>query len=120
MGNKNDVVLIQLDRPRELRFGHKALKTLQAMTEKTLEELEQNVFNDFELIEKFVYCGLLYDARQNREILKLEDMEDLLDQAPSYKHIIESVEKAYFAAMGIDPNELGKQSQPEAPASENQ
>jgi hypothetical protein len=34
----------------------------------------------FEDIEKVFYCGLLSDAKENNETLKLEDMEDLLDQ----------------------------------------
>ena len=95
----NDVVIIQLDRPRELRYGHKALKTLAALTGKTLEDLENQTFN-VEDIEKFIYCGLLSDARKNNETLRLEDMEDLLDQAPSYQHIIEKMQEAFAAAFG--------------------
>ena len=30
----NDVVIIELDRPRELRYGYKAIKKLVAMTGK--------------------------------------------------------------------------------------
>lgn len=100
MSNNNDMVIIQLDRPRELRFGHKALKNLVTLTGKSLEEIESGGFNDFELIEKIVYCGLLHDAKEHGETLKLEDMEDLLDQAPSFKHIVEAVGKAFFAAFG--------------------
>jgi len=95
----NDVVIIQLDRPRELRYGHKALKTLAALTGKSLEDLENPTFN-VEDIEKIIYCGLLSDARKNNETLRLEDMEDLLDQAPSYQHIIEKMQEAFAAAFG--------------------
>lgn len=97
--DKNDVVIIELDRPRELRYGHKALKTLSALTGKSLDQLEEDTF-DMESIEKYLYCGLFSDARANDETLNLEDMEDLLDQAPSYSHIMEKMQAAFSAAFG--------------------
>ncbi|WP_182300705.1 hypothetical protein [Cohnella cholangitidis] len=90
--NNNDVILIQLDRPRELRFGHKALKNLTALTGKSIENLEGDGGFDLEHLEKVIYCGLLSDARANNETLELEQMEDLLDQAPSYQHVIEKMQ----------------------------
>ena len=30
--DRNDVVILELDRPRELRLGHKALKRFSALT----------------------------------------------------------------------------------------
>ena len=99
MKDKNDVVIINLDRPRELRFGHKALKRLTAMTGKGIESLD---FDNFQMddIEKVIYCGLLHDAKENNETLKLEDMEDLLDCAPTYSEIIEKMQQAFNAAFG--------------------
>ena len=44
MGNdKNDVVILQLDRPRELRLGHKALKRFSALTGCAMSEMEQEI-----------------------------------------------------------------------------
>lgn len=106
----SDVVIIQLDRPRELRYGHKALKTLVALTGKSLEDIERDGFGDFDTIEKMVYCGLLSDAQKNGESLHLEQMEDLLDQAPSYKAIIDAVQAAFMAAFGAKPGDEGNQS----------
>lgn len=40
-GNNTHVFIIQLDRPRELWYGHKALKTLVALTGNQIEDLEQ-------------------------------------------------------------------------------
>jgi hypothetical protein len=112
---KNDVVIINLDRPRELRYGHKALKTLVAMTGKTLEEIETAGFDDLELVEKLTYCGLLSDAKQNGETLNLNQMEDFLDCAPNYKHIIDSVTAAFAAAFGANPEgDGGNDQQPAA------
>lgn len=99
MNNKNEVVIINLDRPRELRFGHKALKTLSAMMGKDLEDIDFDKFTLDEL-EKVMYCGLIKDAKSNNETLKLEDMEDILDCAPSYGEIIEKMQNAFSAAFG--------------------
>ena len=97
--DKNDVVAINLDRPRFLHFGHKALKKLGALTGKGLDTLGENDF-DLEELEKILYCGLLTDARENNEVLKLEDMEDLLDQADSYNEILEAMNLALTNAFG--------------------
>lgn len=96
---KNDVVVINLDRPRFLRFGHKALKNLGALTGKGLADLGENDF-DLEELEKILYCGLLSDAKENGEVLKLEDMEDLLDQAESYNDLLEAMNLALSNAFG--------------------
>lgn len=118
-GNNTDVVIIQLDRPRELRYGHKALKTLVALTGKSLEEIEVAGFDDLELVEKLVYCGLLSDAQKRGETLELSQMEDLLDRAPSFKHIIESIQAAFLAAFGANPGDAEGNRQPEGqPANE--
>jgi hypothetical protein len=90
---KNSMVVIHLDRPRFLRFGHKALKQLGALTGKKLEEMDENDF-DLADLEKVIWCGLQADAREHGEDLKLEDMEDLLDQADSFGEIMEAMNKA--------------------------
>jgi hypothetical protein len=97
--DKNDVVVIKLDRPRFLRFGHKALKKLSALTGKGLANMGMDDF-DLEELEKILYCGLLSDAKENGDILKLEDMEDLLDYADSYNEILEALNLALANAFG--------------------
>jgi hypothetical protein len=91
--DKNTMVIINLDRPRFLRFGHKALKQLGALTGKKLEEMDENDF-DLADLEKVMWCGLQADAREHGEELKLEDMEDLLDSAESFNEIMEAMNKA--------------------------
>ncbi len=113
MPDKNDTVIITLDRPRALRFGHKALKTLTAMTGKSIESLGNIGDFDFEDIEKIMYCGLLSDARQNNEDLKLEDMEELLDRV-QFKEITNKMTEALIASFGED-EDLGKNAQRTAP-----
>lgn len=95
---KNPMVIINLDRPRFLRFGHKALKQLGTLTGKKLEEMDEN---DFDLgdLEKIMWCGLQADAKENGEILKIEDMEDLLDSAESFGDIMTAMNKALEVAF---------------------
>lgn len=102
--SKNDVTVISLDRDRILRYGHKAIKTLLAMTGKDIDNIDMDNMDLGEL-EKYLYCGLLADAKANGETLRLEDMEDLLDQAPSFSHIIEKMNEAFSVSFGgLDPN----------------
>jgi hypothetical protein len=102
----NDVVIIELDRPREIRYGYKALKTLVAMTGKDIEKLMDSDDMSFEDIEKVIYCGILADAQKNGETLKLEDMEDLLDLKP-LQYTLEKMNEAFTKAFG-NPEEQEK------------
>lgn len=103
MLNNNDMIMINLDRPREIRFGHKALKQLSAMTSKSMEEIE-GAFNPAEM-EVYLFCGLLSDAQDHGETLKLEDMEDLLDKARPYSLLVEKMTDAFTAAFNSSTSE---------------
>lgn len=100
MSDKNDLVMIKLDRMREIKFGHKALKTLGAMTGKDIDAITAGDDIDLDNLEIVMYCGLLKDARDNNETLKLEDMEDLLDQAESFADVILKMQEAMKNAFG--------------------
>lgn len=91
--DKNPMVVINLDRPRFVRFGHKAIKQLTKLTGKKLEQMDENDF-DLADLEKIMWCGLQADALENGETLKLEDMEDLLDTAESFGEIMNAMNKA--------------------------
>jgi len=115
--DNNDVVIIQLDRPRQLRFTHTAIKTLLAMTGMTMEELDQDMnFQNPEFIEQFAYCGLLRDAKNNGETLQFEQMPDLLDESPSMAHTYEKLVEAWQVAFGVKPQ--SSEGNPEMPAAE--
>jgi hypothetical protein len=88
--DKNDLVMVELDRPRFLRFGHKALKKLTILTGRNLEKMDEGEFG-LEDIEKVMWCGLQQDAIDNGEELKLDQMEDILDKAESYGDILEAM-----------------------------
>ena len=91
--DKNTTVVINLDRPRFVRFGHKALKQLSVLTGKKLDQMDENDF-DLADLEKIMWCGLKADAKENGETLKIEDMEDLLDSAESFSDIMEAMNEA--------------------------
>lgn len=100
----SDVVIIHLDRPRELRFGHKALKLLEELTGMSILDVEDILANgkmSISLVEKFVYAGLQSDAKKNGETLTLDKVEELLDQAQNYQEIIRAVGRAFMAAFGV-------------------
>ncbi|SFC52207.1 hypothetical protein [Bacillus sp. UNCCL81] len=107
MSKNSETVIIKLDKPRNLRFGHKALKQLKAMTGKTLVQIDESITNlDPEEIEIYMYCGLLVDAKSNNEDLTLEKVEDILEHAENYKVIIEKIAEAVSRAFGADGDEL--------------
>ncbi|CAH1230677.1 hypothetical protein PAECIP111891_06719 [Paenibacillus allorhizoplanae] len=99
--NNNDVIIINLDRPRVIRFGHLALKKLSAMTGLTIEQLASND-TDLEQLETIIYCGIFADALENGEELKLEQMELLLDKAPNPKHYMDKMAEALSYAYGTN------------------
>lgn len=108
MSDRNDVVIINLDKPRMVRFGHKALKMMTASMNVDLENFEVNGGN-LEEIEKIMFYGLQSDFKANNENFKLEDMEDLLDQAPSYAEVISKLSEAVTKAF--NNAELGQEDQ---------
>lgn len=113
--DNNDVVIIELDRPRELRFGHKALKKLSALTGKSMEEMEEDAELDFEELEQIFLYGLARDAKENGEVLTIENMEDILDCAPSMAYLMEKMQKAMANAMGGIEGNLPALAQTPAP-----
>ena len=95
---KNPIVLLKLDRPREVNFGHSSLKKLTALTGKKLTSLDESDF-DLADLEKVMWCGLLADAKEHGEDLKLSDMEELLDKAESFGDITDAMTRAMEKAF---------------------
>ena len=48
---------------------------------------------------EIIWCGLQADAKENGEVLKIDQMEDLLDQAESFGHIVDAMNKAFSTAF---------------------
>jgi hypothetical protein len=96
--DNNDLVVLNLDRPRFVKFGHKALKQLTKLTGKKLDQMDENDF-DLADLENIMWCGLQADAKEHNETLKIEDMEDLLDSASSFGEIMTAMNKALEQAF---------------------
>jgi hypothetical protein len=105
INEKNTEVIIFLDRPRSVRFGHRALKKLSVLTNRKLNEAIQTDDFDLEELEKIMYCGLLSDAKENNETITLEDMEELLDKASSFNKIIDAMNEALENAFSETENQ---------------
>ena len=102
--NNNDITIIELDRPRELRFGFKALKMAKALLKKSvidiISDLENTKRLDEETVEKLMYCALIHED----ETLKLEDVENILDKGV-YSEILEKLLISISKSYGFYNNE---------------
>lgn len=97
----NDLVIINLDRPREVKLSHKALKRYCALTGKTLQEI-LNLVNDYVEMTRLLWCALLRDDPE----LTPEQLDDLLEQADVLPMtVIETVGAAVQAAFGDDDDD---------------
>jgi hypothetical protein len=97
----NDVVIIKLDRERQLKFTHKALKSISAELGKSIEEIDDEVIpTNFELIEVMLHAGLQFDAKEKNETLEKSHIEDLLEYAPSVAYTFEKIFEAWKVAWG--------------------
>lgn len=110
--NNNDTVILELDRPRELRLGHKALKRFSAMTGCSMEKMESAI-NNYETLSTLVYVML----SQEDSTLTPEQVDDLLDAVP-IREIVEKCSQAITAAF-VGPEEsateAGSQEAAEVP-----
>ncbi len=75
--DKNDVVILELDKPRTLRLGHKALKRFSALTECSMTDME-SVVQRYDKVAALVYA-MLSDEDPD---LTPAQVDDLLDMVP--------------------------------------
>jgi hypothetical protein len=61
--NKSDLVFIKLDRNRYLRFGHKALKTLTALTNMDITNMDMSNFSLEDLEKVFIPACFLMPVK---------------------------------------------------------
>lgn len=84
--DENDTVIIELDRPRDLKLGHKALKRFSALTGKSMSELEDAI-QHYDVLAALMYVMLAVDAEKHGENLTTEQVDDLLEDVPVYQQI---------------------------------
>jgi hypothetical protein len=96
---KTDIVIIELDRPRELRFGFKALKVIEGTFKKSLMEIVGEGLNKLKSndIERILYAGLKEDDND----LEFDKVEELLNKT-SYFNLITKMTDAIYKAYGVE------------------
>ena len=78
----NDVVILELDRPRELRLGHKALKRFSALTNCSMADMEQEI-QRYDKLSCLLWVMVTQDQIDHDEdMMTPEQLDDLLDAVP--------------------------------------
>ena len=106
--DKNDLVILELDKPRTLRLGHKALKRFSAMTECSMVEMEKAV-QRYDKLATLIYIML----SEEDPSLTPEMVDDLLEQK-SYKEITDACNAAIEAAFVDENAEEASEDPPQA------
>lgn len=106
--DKNDVVILELDRPRELRLGHKALKRFSALTGCSMQQLESEA-SHYDKMALLIYTMLSEDDPE----LTPEAVDDLIDLAERrrenrlrLKDLMVAVSAAIQASFGDEDAEM--------------
>lgn len=99
---KNDIVMIELDRPRELKFTHRVMKRFCAATGCKLSEIE-NTVDDYDKMILLIYEML----RAEDPDLTQEQCDDLLDKV-TLGTILQKGAEAIAAGFG-DIGQAGDQ-----------
>ena len=89
------MVILNLDKPRELKFSHKAMRQFCALTKVSVPELQQAV-QRYDLMATAVYCML---AAQD-DSLTPGQVEDMLDELPVMEVYSKAVEAVGEALQG--------------------
>lgn len=114
MAKQTHLTVINLDRPRIMRFDLDELVMLEELTgAKTVEELLQ-VLNSFSGLRKAAFCALSFDAKENGETLTLDNVGDILRHAEYVDDIVDKVVEAFTNSFRAYEKERAEQAD-EAP-----
>lgn len=112
--DENDTIMIELDRPRELKLGHKALKRFSALTGCSMTDMEKEI-SHYDKLSCLLYVMLAVDAEEHGEELTTAQVDDLLEPV-SIQQLMELAGAAINAAFGGEDEEQteGESDPPEA------
>jgi len=101
--DKNNLVVIELDRARTLKFGNKALKKVEKVFGCKITNLKMNDLGIDE-VEKLVLAGLEHEDKD----LTLGMVSDLLDEHIIFGEALKLVTDAFTAAfrVKVDPKQV--------------
>ena len=109
--DENDTIMIELDRPRELKLGHKALKRFSALTGCGLNDMEKEI-QHYDKLSCLLYVMLAVEAEEHGEELTPAQVDDLLEPVP-IQQLMELAGAAISVAFPADEEqEEQKESDP--------
>lgn len=106
------MVILNLDKPRELKFSHKAMRQFCALTKTSMPELREAA-QRYDLMTTAVYCML---AVQDSSLTPSQ-VEDMLDELPVlevYTKAVEAVSEALQGDEGAEEAPDGEENPPAA------
>lgn len=112
--DENDTVIIELDRPRELKLGHKALKRFSALTGCSMTGMQKEV-DHYDKLSCLLYVMIAVDAETHGEVLTPDQVDNLLEPIP-IQRLMELAGAAINAAFGDPDAETGEGEEPDPPA----
>jgi len=105
-----ELVYIQLDKLRELKFGNKAMIQFKEMAGKdiltVMQEMEENNKMDILLFNQMLFCAL---QSKNKDIETIEQVIDLVDEYLDIETLIKKCMEA-FEKSGFFSNTNSKTS----------
>lgn len=91
----NDLVIIELDKPRTLKYGIKALKTIEKIFNCKITKLDTTELGTDEIM-KIILAGLAWEDAD----LTVEKLEDLIDTHTTFGVAINKMTEAIGNAFG--------------------
>ena len=104
------MVILNLDKPRALKFSHKAMRQFCALTRVSVPELREAV-QRYDLMTTAVYCML---AVQDSSLTP-NQVEDMLDELPVLEVYTKAVEAVSEALQGDEDAKETPENEEENP-----
>ncbi len=100
----NDMVLMQLDKPRILKFTNKSMKLIEKILGCSITRLFARMDNlSIDEMITILYAGLKWDD----ETLTLEKVDELLEEHSNFAGMMKAIHDGLVGSMGNDsPNVL--------------
>ncbi|MCX7903281.1 MAG: hypothetical protein N2486_02110 [Caloramator sp.] len=96
-------VPVQLDKMRNLRYGMKALHTIEKKFKKKISEIDMSNMS-IEEIATFIWAGLVHEDSS----LTVEKVMDLIDEYSNLTTISQKMSEAFALAFGEEEGNRGK------------
>lgn len=90
----NDVVILELDKPREIKFGVKAIKIIEKIKKCKISNLNLDQLTVDELIQ-ILHAGLI-----DKSDVTIEQLEDLIDKYITVGKAIAIISEGFQVAFG--------------------